>query len=283
MCQLAAYAKPAQQQSNAEHNGPAPQLSQGITMPESRTPASPTVTRGQQGFSNGILSSSSPIGRMSVGKSREDTPDPRAVPEHYNKGSPAMDTTSPQQLQPTTLVSATSLWRYRRPASAAGSLASGKQQDRAQHEPHPGTFNNIGGTQSSMPLDGIQAPIPEHPHAEQPSSSCGGQPANGPAASAGKQWTLKFRPQPQQVSEEHRAASNPSCGLPGEQPSQAAVLGRSGSEGHLQPQPAAMVLPCRLQNVQLSGADLGGVFPGNEDVGYAKSFVKVFGISISHS
>ena len=60
------------------------------------------------------------------------------------------------------------------------------------------------------------------------------------------------------------------------------MLGRSGSAGHLQPQPAAMVLPRRLQNAQLSGIDLGGVFLANEEVGYAKAFAKVFGISVCH-
>ena len=226
-------------------------------MPDSCTPGSPVVLRRKQSMHSSSPSSSSP-GRMSLSRnrakqSREDTPDPRAVPSEYCGPTP-LDMLSQEvatlQHHPSS-VAPTSSRRYRRHASSAAVHNSGSQQ-RGQPASQAGSSPlSHTATHSSVSQSGVQAPIPEHVHAEMSHCSEPQQEHTGP------KWTLKFKPAPHHPIALSAAAADPLLAMPAKLTCHAGSSRQAGSAEPLHPmqaQPDTADLPSRLQHVQLSGA-----------------------------
>jgi len=202
-------------------------------------------------------SSSSP-GRMSLSRnrakqSREDTPDPRAVPSEYCGPTPS-DILSQEvatlQHHPSS-VAPTSSRRYRRHASSAAPHTSGSQQRGQPASKADSSPLRHTAIHSSMSKSGVQAPIPEHVHAEMSHRSEPQQELAGP------KWTLKFKAASHHPSALSGAAADPLLAMPANLPCQAGSSRQAESAEPLHPmqaQPDTADLPSRLGHVQLSGA-----------------------------
>ena len=244
-------------------SGPGPLGS--TVMPDSSTTGSPTGPRRKQSLHRS-RSGSSPPGRMSLGRSRgsrEDTPDPRAVPPEYSGPLPtdklAQDPPPLLHQPPSGLVSSSSR-RYRRPASAAPVPLS---QDRAQSPAQPGSSPPSNTeAQRSLPPNGMQPTIPEHLQAEASRSVVSSQPQQEHGAPMGSKWTLKFRPAPHDPGALSGAPADPVLAVSSELAGQAGPVTqpldiRPRGAAHLDPaqvQPDGVGLhSSRLSHVHVSG------------------------------
>lgn len=233
-------------------NGPCYDLSDSVPMQNGSSAASPAHAQHRPAFQSSSASASPPA-RMSLGKSRgkqsrEDTPDPRAVPSQTCNTSPAEGSLRQYPgSQPSSR-------RGRRPASAAATEVSGAP-GQSQLALQPGSASiNPEATQDSMPMHAVQARIPEHVQAAQDHSSESGQPEQPHAAS---KWTLKFKPEPPILSAASGAAAVPASQLPQQPAGQmGTAMGPASVKDMSQAQATeadVVELPARLQHVQLSG------------------------------